>query len=145
MNKPDGNVPENDVYDYVDTDDNIINWNNLEYETIVGKRIDCDQMIYTKHEKQIYGKNRTLKDGTVAYLCRKYSKTKCKSRVYKKNGRLFRLNDFSPHNHPTQEKERFEFEVEGKIKKDCANLDRIVNSRSQSSAVSDIFDKRMKE
>lgn len=117
----------------------------LIYEKIVGKRRDCKNIVYTKHEMQMYGKNRVLKNGEIAYLCRMYFKSKCKSRVYMKDGLLFKKDDFIEHNHPTQENERFEFEVEYEIKQECSNLDTIVNSRSQSSAVAEIFDKKMQK
>lgn len=102
-------------------------------------------MIYTLDEHNIYGKNRVLQSGEVAYLCRLYHAKKCKSRLYMKDGRLYNKDDFSEHNHPTQEVERSEFEIERKIKEECADLNKLVNARSQMSAVSDIFNKHMKE
>lgn len=47
-----------------------------------------------------------------------------------KNGRLYKNADFIEHNHPTQERERFEFEVENKIKTECGNIDDLVNTTS---------------
>lgn len=99
--------------------------------------------LYTKHEKNIYGRNRELKNGEVAFLCRLYGQKKCKSRLYMMNGRLYKKADFIPHNHPTQERERFEFEVENKIKTECGNIDALVDVTSQASAVTEIFDKNM--
>lgn len=127
-------------------DDDFIDWTNLEFEKIVGKRRDCRELIYTKHEKQIYGRNRALISGEVAYLCRLYGNKgiKCKSRLYLFNGRLFKGPGFIAHNHPTQEKERFDFEVESDIKQECGNLNSLVSSNSQVSAVSGIFQKHMK-
>lgn len=122
-----------------------IDWNNIEYETAVGKRMDCENMIYTKTEKQLYGKNRTLKNGDVAFLCRLYSKHKCKSRLYMKNGRLFRKGDFIPHNHPVQEQDKINFGVECVIKKECANIDVVVNAKTQTSECHEVFHRNIKK
>lgn len=102
-------------------------------------------MIYTVDENQLYGRNRDLKSGEVAYLCRLYHTKKCKSRLYIKDGRLYRKDDFVNHNHPSQEFERSEFEIEKEMKDECGSLDVLVNARSQSSAVAEIFDKHMKK
>lgn len=102
-------------------------------------------MIYTVDEHQLYGRNRDLKGGEVAYLCRLYHKKKCKSRLYMKDGRLYRKDDFVDHNHPSQEFDRSEFAIEKNIKEECGNLDVLVNARSQSSAVATIFEKHMKQ
>lgn len=61
-----------------------------------------------------------------------------------KNGRLYRKSDFIPHNHVCQKERKKEFELEYKIKKECGNLEVLVNARTQSSAVTEIFDKHMK-
>lgn len=122
-----------------------IDWNNISYETAVGKRMDCDSMIYTKVEKQLYGKNRTLKNGEIAYLCRLYAKHKCKSRLYFKNGRLYRKGDFIEHNHPIQEQEKINFDIECIIKKECSNIDVLVNAKTQSSECHEVFQRNMKK
>lgn len=123
----------------------VIDWNNLKYTFSVGKRNDCKKMIFTEDEHNIYGKNRTLKNGEIAYLCRLYHAKGCKSRLYMdKNGRLYKKGDFIPHNHPPQENEHQEFKIESSIKDECGNLAVLVNSRTQSSAVTEIFDKHMK-
>lgn len=80
--RPRGNV--NDVNDLIENDilldesdsetQNIIDWNDIAWEKAVGKRMDCDDLIYPKDEKHLYGKNKVLKNGDIAYLCRLYSK-----------------------------------------------------------------------
>lgn len=117
----------------------------MRWKSAVGKRGDCAQMIYTIDERQMYGKNRTLMNDETAYLCRLYHQKKCKSRLYMQDGRLFKKEGFIEHNHQTQEFEHSEFDVEKNIKDDCSNLDVLVNARSQASAISEIFDKHMKE
>lgn len=121
-----------------------LDWDNLEWDKAVGKRRDCVEMIYTVHEHNLYGKNRVLQSGEVAYLCRLYSKNKCKSRLYLKNGRLYKKDDFIHHNHPPQDVQQSEFAIEKEVKDECGNLDALVNARNQSSAVADIFEKHMK-
>lgn len=122
-----------------------LDWNNLRWEESVGKRKDCNSMIYTLDEQQLYGKNRVLQNGETAYLCRLYHTKRCKSRLYMKDGRLYRHDDFIPHNHQSQEFYHSECQIEKKIKDECGNLDVLVNARTQSSAVADIFDKHMKQ
>lgn len=71
-----GNV--NDVNDLIENDilldesdsesQNKIDWNDIAWEKAVGKRMDCDDLIYTKDEKHLYGKNKVLKNGDIAYL-----------------------------------------------------------------------------
>lgn len=122
-----------------------INWNNLRYEEVVGKRMDCKKLIYTRDEKQMYGRNRVLKDGDIAFLCRLYGKHKCKSRLYMKNGRLYKKSDFIEHNHPNQEKDRFEFDVEYQIKNECGKIESLIKTKSNSSATSEIFNKYIKQ
>lgn len=121
-----------------------IDWNNLRYIEAVGKRRDCKKMIFTRDEKNLYGKNRELASGETAYLCREYYSEHCKSRLYMKDGRLYKKPDFVPHNHPSREEKYKKFEIECKIKEECGNLEVLVNARTQSSAVSEIFDKHMK-
>lgn len=111
----------------------------------VGKRKDCLELIYTVDECQLYGKNRVLDGGEVAYLCRLYHSKKCKSRLYLKDGRLYKKDNFVEHNHPSQAFDYSEFEIEKKMKTECGNLDVLVNARTQSSAVTEIFDKYMKQ
>lgn len=130
--------------DDVNCKQSAIDWNNLRYLTAVGKRNDCKKMIYTRDECNIYGKNTVLKCGEIAYLCRLYHKKGCKSRLYMKNGRLYKKGDFIEHNHPPQEDEHREFEIESTIKDECGSLSVLVNARTQSSAVTEIFDKHMK-
>lgn len=122
-----------------------LDWNNLKWENAVGKRRDCAQMIYTTDERQMYGKNRVLLSGETAYLCRLYQQKKCKSRLYMQDGRLYKKEGFIEHNHQTQDFEHSEFDIEKIIKDDCGSLDVLVNARSQSSAISEIFDKHMKK
>lgn len=133
----------------IDIDELSIDWKDLKFEEIVGKRRDCNKLLYTIDEKQIYGRNRTVQStGETAYLCKLYGdKTlKCKSRLYLKNGRLYRkMHHFIEHNHPTQEKKRKEYEIENDIKTECANLNALVNSNSQTSAVASIFEKHVKQ
>lgn len=62
-----------------------------------------------------------------------------------KDGRLHTKNGFIEHNHQTQDFEHSESDIEKHIKDDCGNLDVLVNARSQSSAISEIFDKHMKK
>lgn len=122
----------------------IINWNDLRYSIAVGKRNDCKNMIYTEDEHNLYGRNRELKCGEVAYLCRLYHKKGCKSRLYLKNKRLYKKSDFIAHNHPPQDVDHDEFCVESRIKDECGDLAILVNARTQSSAVTEIFDRQMK-
>lgn len=122
-----------------------IDWNNLRWEWAVGKRRDCAKLVYTTDERQLYGKNRDLLSGESAYLCRLYHNKKCKSRLYMKNGRLFKKDDFVEHNHPPQDFDHNEFKIEKAIKNECGNLDVLVNARTQSSAVAEIFDRHMKQ
>lgn len=131
-----------DKFDY--SASKTIDWTNLKWEKAVGKRGDCTNMIYTVDENQMYGKNRDLKSGDVAYLCRLYHAKKCKSRLYMKNGRLYKKDDFVEHNHKSQEIECTEFKIEKSIKDECGDLNVLVNARSQSSAVTEIFEKHMK-
>lgn len=142
----DSNNKITDEFD--DTGDNSapkIDWNDLKWVNAVGKRKDCIKMIYTVDEHQLYGKNRDLESGEAAYLCRLYHSKKCKSRLYMKDGRLYKKDGFVEHNHPSQAFEHSEFEIEKNIKNDCSNLDVLVNARTQSSAVTEIFDKHMKQ
>lgn len=119
---------------------------DIRYAKTVGKRRDCKEMIFTLDENQIYGRNRVLNNGDIAYLCRLYGnkQIKCKSRLYMRGSRLFKRQDFIAHNHSSQEESKFEFEVEYDIKMECANLQSLVNAGSQKSAVSEIFDKHIK-
>lgn len=128
-----------------DSTPRMIDWNNLRWKSAVGKRKDCVQLIYTVDEGQMYGKNRDLLSGESAYLCRLYHKKKCNSRLYMKDGRLYKKDGYIEHNHQTQDIDYSEFKIEKDIKDDCGNLDVIVNARSQSSAVTEIFDKHMKK
>lgn len=122
----------------------IIDDSNLKYEFAVGKRKDCQNLIYTTDEHQFYGKNRKENsNGETAYLCRLYSKHKCKSRIYLKEGKLYRKPDFIAHNHGQQKDERIDFQTEFDIKEECGNLASLVNATTQTSAVSRIFDKHM--
>lgn len=119
---------------------------NLRYEFAVGKRRDCQNLIYTLDEQHFYGKNRKLNSqGEVAYLCRLYSAHKCKSRLYLKNGTLYRKSDFIEHNHAQQHEERIDFQAEFEIKQECADFNSLVNANTQTSAVSRIFDKHMQK
>lgn len=46
-----------------------IDWNNIIYETVVGKRRDCNKMVYTKHEKKhLWQKSRTKKWGSGVFM-----------------------------------------------------------------------------
>lgn len=146
----DNNADSDDEHD--NSDDTLLpdfdvqlDWNNLKWEAAVGKRMDCSNMIYTTDERQLYGKNRVLDSGETAYLCRLYHSRKCRSRLYMQDKRLYKKDGFIEHNHPKQAFERKEFELEKKIKTDCANLDVLVNARTQSSAVTEIFDRHMKQ
>lgn len=122
----------------------LIDPNNLKFEYAVGKRYDCRNLIYTTQEKQYYGKNKKENsEGETAYLCRLYSKLKCRSRVYLKNDKLYRKIGFIPHNHGCQNAERIDFQAEFEAKVECSNLDSLVNAASQTSAVSAIFDRVM--
>lgn len=127
--------PKGNVESFEPLDQSSIDPDNLEFEFAVGKRFDCQNLIYTTKEKQYYGKNKkentegafancqisspfsmtlTLYQfvGEVAYLCRLYSKLKCKSRIYFKDGRLYRKASFVPHNHGCQDAERIDFQVQ---------------------------------
>lgn len=106
--------------------------------------MDCDDLIYPKDEKHLYGKNKVLKNGDIAYLCRLYSKKRCKSRLYMRNGRLFRQAGYFPHNHGKQSDDQFEFKIEAKIKAECQNIESLVNAKTQTSVVSEIFHKNMR-
>lgn len=122
-----------------------IDFTNLKYEFAVGKRRDCQNLIYTTEEHQFYGKNRKENNqGETAYLCRLYSKSKCKSRIYLKEGKLYAKPDFIAHNHGPQKDERINFQAEFDIKKECGDLASLVNATTQTSAVSQIFDKHMR-
>lgn len=133
------------------SEENLLNLNDVEinpkdlhFEFTVGKRRDCQNLLYTIDEKQFYGKNRKENAlGETAYLCRLYGAKKCKSRIYLKNGRLFQKADFIKHNHGPQHDERIDFQAEFEIKEECANLNALVNAATQTSAVSNIFDKHM--
>lgn len=80
----------------------------------------------------------------MAYLCRLYSQHKCKSRVYLKNAILYRKSDFSEHNHGPQGDNRVNFQAEFDVKQECADFASLVNATSQTSAVSQIFEKHMR-
>lgn len=102
-------------------------------------------MVYTVDEQQLYGKHRSLLSGEDAYLCRLYHAKKCKSRLYMKNDRLYKKSGFIEHNHAVQGFDHSEFSIEEIIKDECSNMDVLVNARSHTSAVSEIFEKHMKQ
>lgn len=138
-------ISQVDSYEFVDDSNGTIDLYDIKYKKAVGKRKDCADMVFTTDEKNLYGKNRQLQNGDIAYLCRLYGSLKCKSRLYMRAGRLFKKSDFIQHNHDSQENDQFEFQVEFDIKSECANLNALVNTGSQKAAVTDIFEKHVRE
>lgn len=121
-----------------------IDQNDIRFEFSVAKRRDCRNLVFTLDEKQYYGRNKKEnKDGEAAYLCRLNNGLKCNARRYLKAGRLYSKIGTQAHNHGPQDEEHTNFQVEDRIKTECSNVNALVNSGSQTSAVSRIYDKHM--
>lgn len=121
-----------------------IDQNDIRFEFSVAKRRDCRNLVFTLDEKQYYGRNaKENKDGEAAYLCRLNNGLKCNARRYLKAGRLYSKIGTQAHNHGPQYEEHTNFQVEDCIKTECSNVNALVNSGSQTSAVSRIYDKHM--
>lgn len=117
---------------------------DLEFEFVSGKQINS-QLLYTTNDKHLYKRNRKLVSGHMAYICRKPG---CNSRIYfdSEGYRVYyRPKEFIPHNHGTQEKDKFNFEIERELKDEIINPDTIVKNKGQTSVVRHIFDSKMQE
>lgn len=114
----------------------------VKFEWITGKRRDCT-ILHAIEEKQLYVKNKKLKDGSIAYTCRE---RKCNARVYLVDGKCYYPEPMGSHNHENKEKVINEMAIEAKIKKDCAHVQPSTSqTTSQISDVREIFDASMAE
>lgn len=105
--------------------------NLIKYELITGKRRDC-VVLNSIDEKQLYVKNKKLRDGSTAYTCREKT---CKARVYLFDGLCFHQKN-NIHNHETKETQIAELKIETKIKSDCAEVQ--ASSSQTTSRISDV-------
>lgn len=91
----------------------------IQYQQVAGFRANSE-LIYTIQEKQLYVKNKRLRDGTVAYT---FKEKLCKSRVYlRMDGVLFEPQNFVLHSHGDKEEEAKKMKVLNELKTKCTTL-----------------------
>lgn len=95
-----------------------MNAENIKFELKEGARADCSVLLYTPEDEQIYVKNKQLKSGDAAYVCRV---KKCTARVYltADNSRVFSKAGNMVHIHGSQRCEMEKVEALNKIKKNA--------------------------
>lgn len=78
----------------------------------------------------------------MAYICRKSGCIYFDSEGYRA---YYRPKEFIPHNHGSQEKDKFNFEIERELKDDIRNPGAIIKNKGQTSVVRHIFDSKMQK
>lgn len=113
-----------------------LNYNNLRYEFIPGKRI-TSKVLHTIDEQQLYAYKVKTKEH-VQYNCYKLKETGCEAKVYTKitSGVCFRKsNQTSAHNHATLRKEIDEIKLKTEIKKNAAIRQHCLNISERAAEV----------
>ncbi|XP_039226530.1 probable E3 ubiquitin-protein ligase LUL3 [Drosophila yakuba] len=91
---------------------------DIKFEFKEGSRAGCSTLLYTPDDNQIYVKNRQLKEGDIAYVCRIKD---CKARVHLSadKTRLYSKTEQVQHFHGPQGQEMQKIEVLSEVKKKC--------------------------
>lgn len=95
-----------------------MNYENIIFEFKEGTRAGCSSLLFTPMDQQIYIKNKHLKLGETAYVCRVKD---CKARVYLSadKARVYSKPEKVEHFHGPQGQEMQKIEVLGEIKNKC--------------------------
>lgn len=106
---------------------------SLNYEFVSGARINS-QLLYLFDDKQLFRKNKVLKDGTAAFNCRFKD---CNSRLYLcTDGKCFYVNGRNEHHHECQDVDMAKLNLVNQVKQQLSLPD-VVN-RLQQSHIRDV-------
>lgn len=115
----------------------------VKYVLIPGKRLNSE-LIYSEDEQQFYSKNKRLKSGVIAGVCRHPN---CTQKVYLDpvTGDCTYKHPYAPHNHSPRGKEFKRLVAINEMKKHCTNLAKISAKKSKKSVVKTIYDDVLEE